>query len=271
MSDFLKVLNERTAAKHFDSATPISVQEIQELVSEACQAPSSFNIQHWRFIAVADERIRERLKDTTIAPNQERVANAPLIFLILGDLNAHKRLESILDDTVRVGLLAREVADMWSTIANGMYGCDPRLARDEAIRSGSLAATTLMFAAGNRGYVSCPIGFNPAQVMEILSVSDHCVPVMMLTVGRPAGRNNARRPRLPRPRGNRRGKVTDIMEIRKLNASGISAFQAFLDSPTGDTPLPYPEAILTDPTYSDSIEPAVNIEHRGFSNRLELA
>ena len=39
MSDFLKVLNERTSAKHFDSATPISVHEIKELISEACQAP----------------------------------------------------------------------------------------------------------------------------------------------------------------------------------------------------------------------------------------
>jgi len=68
MSDFLKVLNERTSAEHFDSATPISVQEIKELISEACQAPSSFNIQHWRFIAVTDERIREGLKGTTIAP-----------------------------------------------------------------------------------------------------------------------------------------------------------------------------------------------------------
>jgi len=58
LGDFLKVLGERTSAEHFDSATPISAQEIKELVSEACQAPSSFNIQHWRFIAVTDERIR---------------------------------------------------------------------------------------------------------------------------------------------------------------------------------------------------------------------
>ena len=197
MSDFLEVLNERTSAEHFDSATPISIQEIKELVSEACQAPSSFNIQHWRFIAVTDERIRERLKGTTIAPNQERVANAPLIFLILGDLNGHKRLEGILDGTVRAGLLRREVADVWLTMANGMYGSDPRLARDEAIRSGSLASMTLMLAAGNRGYVSCSIGFNPVQVMEILGISDHYVPVMMLTVGRPASGNKGRRPRLP--------------------------------------------------------------------------
>jgi nitroreductase len=60
MSDFLKVLNDRTSAEHFDSVTPIAVQKIKELVSEACQAPSSFDIQHWRFIAVTDERIRQR-------------------------------------------------------------------------------------------------------------------------------------------------------------------------------------------------------------------
>jgi nitroreductase len=197
MSDFLKVLNERTSAEHFDSATPIPVEEIKELVSEACQAPSAFNIQHWRFIAVTDERIREKLKETTIAPNQERVADAPLIFLILGDLNGHKRLEGILDESVQADLLPREVADLWLAMAHGMYGADPRLARDEAIRSGSLAAMTLMLAAGNRGYVSCPVGFNSVQVMEILSISKHYVPVMMLAVGRPASGNYARRPRLP--------------------------------------------------------------------------
>jgi nitroreductase len=197
LSDFLRVLNERTSAEHFDSDTSISAQEIKELISQACQAPSSFNIQHWRFIAVTDERIKERLKKTTIDSNQERVASAPLIFLILGDLDGHKRLEGILDETVHAGLLPRDIADVWLTMANGVYGSDPRLARDEAIRSGSLAAMTLMLAAGNRGYVSCPIGFNPAQVMEILSISDRYVPVMMLAVGRPALGNNARRPRLP--------------------------------------------------------------------------
>jgi nitroreductase len=197
LSDFLKVLSDRTSAEHFDAATPISVQEVKELISEACQAPSAFNIQHWRFIAVTDEQIREKLKETTIAPNQERVANAPLIVLILGDLNGHNRLKSILDETVHADLLPREIADIWLTMANGMYGSDPRLAREEAIRSGSLAAMTLMLAARNRGFASCPVGFNPVRVMEILSISDHYVPVMMLAVGRPGSGNNARRPRLP--------------------------------------------------------------------------
>ncbi len=98
---------------------------------------------------------------------------------------------------MHAGLLSRKVADVWLTMANGIYRADRRLARDEAIRSGSLAAMTFMLAAGNRGYVSCTIGFNPVQVMEILGISDRYVPVMMLTVGRPASGNNARRPRLP--------------------------------------------------------------------------
>jgi nitroreductase len=197
VSDFLKVLNERTSAEHFDSATPIPAPVIRELIAEACQAPSAFNLQNWRFIAVTNERIKERLRETTIAPNQERVASAPLIFLILGDLNAHKGLKGILDETVHAGLLRREVANIWLTMANGIYASDPRLARDEAIRSGSLAAMTLMLAAANRGYASCPVGFNSAQVMEILSISEHYVPVMMLAIGRPASGNYPRRPRLP--------------------------------------------------------------------------
>jgi nitroreductase len=195
LSDFLDVLTKRTAAEHFDSAASISDSEIKELVEEASQAPSSFNIQHWRFIAVTDPEIRQRLKSATIESNQRRVADAPVTFLVLGDLQGHKRLGEILDETVKAGLLSREVADVWMALAIQMYG-NPLAARDEAIRSASLAAMTLMLAAGNRGYVSCPIGFDPIRVNNILGISDRYVPVMMLAVGRPSLGNTARRPRL---------------------------------------------------------------------------
>ena len=44
--------------------------------------------------------------------NQEGVANALFLLLILGDLDGHKRLEGILDETVGAGLLTPEVADV---------------------------------------------------------------------------------------------------------------------------------------------------------------
>jgi nitroreductase len=195
LSDFLDVLTKRTAAEHFDSAASISDSEIRGLIEEASQAPSSFNIQHWRFIAVTDPEIRQRLKSATIESNQRRVADAPVTFLVLGDLQGHKRLGEILDETVKAGLLSREVADVWIAMAIQMYG-NPLAARDEAIRSASLAAMTLMLAAGDHGYVSCPIGFDPIRANNILGISDRYVPVMMLAVGRPSLGNTARRPRL---------------------------------------------------------------------------
>jgi hypothetical protein len=61
------------------------------------------------------------------------------------------------------------------------------------------------------------------------------------------------------------------MDIRRLNQSGISVFQAFLDSHTGEEPLPYPEAILEDAAHTESIDTAATIEHRKFETRFELA
>jgi hypothetical protein len=42
--------------------------------------------------------------------------------LVLGDLQGHKRLEKILDETVKAGLLSREVADVWMVMTIQMYG-----------------------------------------------------------------------------------------------------------------------------------------------------
>ena len=197
MNSFHNILNERTSAEHFDSGIGIEELEIQELIEAACQAPSAFNIQHWRFIAITDQRIREQLKATTMASNQERVANAPVTILILGDLEAYKRLDAILLESVQAKVLSPSIADVWLNAAKTMYSVDPRLARDEAIRSGSLAAMTLMFAAVDRGYITCPVGFDPVKVRELLNITDRYVPVIMVTIGRPIPGNTARRPRLP--------------------------------------------------------------------------
>jgi hypothetical protein len=52
-----------------------------------------------------------RLKETAIAPNQERVASAPLIFLILGDLNGHERLLG--RDRIGVKAVLVEAVEGW--------------------------------------------------------------------------------------------------------------------------------------------------------------
>jgi nitroreductase len=166
-------------------------------VQEASQAPSTFNLQHWRFVAITDRQLRAQLSETTIQPNRQRVVDASVVFVILGDLEAHRSLPEILEQSVKAGSLARETADLWISTANQLYAAQPQLAREEAIRSVSLAAMVLMLAARNRGFASCPIGFAPNQLREVLRTSDRYTPLMMIAVGHDASNSRKRRPRMP--------------------------------------------------------------------------
>ncbi len=195
MTDTISTIHGRISAQHFDSSKQLSTDEIRALVKEATEAPSSFNIQHWRFIAVTDTAKKQAL--TAASYGQAKVSEAAVTFIILGDLEGHTKLKGILDQSIDAGLLPREIAEQWVQMANGMYGSSAAFARDEAIRSASLAAMTLMLAAKARGLVSGPmIGFDPAQVKEIFGISEQYIPVMLLPVGYPAAGNTSRKPRL---------------------------------------------------------------------------
>lgn len=218
MSDFMEMLSQRHAVEQFDPTASIARSEIENLVQEASQAPSTFNLQHWRFIAITDRQIRARLSTATIQPNRQRVVDASVVFVILGDLEAHRSLPEILEQSVQAGALARETADLWIGTANQLYGAHPQLAREEAVRSVSLAGMVLMLSASNLGFASCPIGFAPDPLREILRTSDRYAPLMMIAVGRNASNSRTRRPRRPLKQILSFDEFTEFGADEKINA-----------------------------------------------------
>jgi nitroreductase len=195
MSETLQLIKERTSTTKFDQSRSLSEEEIKELVSYATQAPSSFNIQHWRFVAVTKPEDKARLK--AVAYNQQKVVDASVTFIVLGDLRGHEKLPEILGRAVKAGIFDQSRADAMTNSAAKSYSNNERFARDEAIRGASLAAMTLMIAAQAKGMVSGPmIGFDPEGVKREFDISDRYVPVMLLTVGYPAPGNWPRKPRL---------------------------------------------------------------------------
>ncbi len=193
--DALTALKARISANKFDTSRSLSEAEIKELVAYATEAPSAYNIQHWRFVAVTEADAKERLK--SVAYNQQKVADAPVVFIILGDLRGYEKMPQIVEQTVAAGILPAEKAEGWVKMAQGSYLKDPVLARDEAIRSGAMAAMALMIAAQAKGLVSGPmIGFDPEGVKREFRISDRYVPVMLLPVGYAAPGNWPRKPRL---------------------------------------------------------------------------
>jgi nitroreductase len=192
--DTSTTLKQRISANKFDPSRTLSQAEIKELIALATEAPSSFNIQHWRFVAVTDQAAKERLK--AVAYNQPKVSEAAVTFIILGDLRGHEKMRGIYQPMLDAGAATQEQVDGWIGMAAGMYA-HAQNARDEAIRSGSLASMALMLAAQAKGLVSGPmIGFDPEGVKREFGIADRYVPVMLIAVGYAASGNWPRKPRL---------------------------------------------------------------------------
>jgi nitroreductase len=194
--DTLETIKSRISANFFDKTRKLSEEEIKEIVRYATEAPSSYNIQHWRFIAVTDEADKERLK--AVAYNQPKVADAAVTFIVLGDMRGYERLPEIYRPLVEAGAMEQARVDGLINMAVNAYANNEQFARDEAIRSGALAAMTLMLAAAAKGLASGPmIGFDPEGVKREFQISDRYVPVMLIAVGYAAPGNFPRKPRLP--------------------------------------------------------------------------
>jgi len=71
-----------------------------------------------------------------------------------------------------------------------MFGDNPQILRDEAMRSGSPAAMAMIIGAQSMGLGTFGmIGFDPAGVSREFGLKDNEVPVMLLSVGYPAEGN----------------------------------------------------------------------------------
>jgi nitroreductase len=58
---FLELIHRRASVEAFDTDRTLDDDDIRGLVADATRAPSSFNIQHWRFLAVRSEDGKDRL------------------------------------------------------------------------------------------------------------------------------------------------------------------------------------------------------------------
>lgn len=183
----LETIKARRAVKHYDTQHKMPSDEITTLMEHAIQSPTSFNVQHWRFVVVQDKAQRTKLREA--AWNQAQVTDASLLIVMCADVKAWKR------DPARYWKDAPEAArDMLVPKIGPFYEGKEQLQRDEAMRSVGIAAQTIMLAAKDMGYDSCPmIGFDPMQVAEIINLPEDHVVGMLITIGK------ATQPAWPKP------------------------------------------------------------------------
>lgn len=189
-----EALQTRVSSNNFDAEATLSGDEITALVALAQEAPSSFNIQFTRFVAVTDTATKQRLM--AAAWNQPKIGAAAAVFVLTGSLKAHEAYAVRMRAAAAAGEVPADVMERMVGMATQAYS-NPVRAREESLRSVGLSGMSLMLAAQERGLASCPmIGFDPTAFSEILWLDADHPPLMVIVVGRAAAGNSPRKPRL---------------------------------------------------------------------------
>ncbi len=189
-----EIIESRVSANNYDSSRKLSNAQISELVRLATLAPSAYNFQNWKFLAVVSDEAKQRLQ--AAAFNQQKVSDAAVTFIICGTLNAHTQLEPSLRPSVDAGIIDNKMLTTWVSMAEQSHTNNAVLQRDEALRSASLAAMTLMLAAQGKGLASCALsGFDADAVVREFDLHATEIPVMLITVGYAATGNWPQKPR----------------------------------------------------------------------------
>jgi len=169
----------RRAVKHFDAAHRMTPDEERKLFEATIQAPTSFNIQHWRFVILRDPALRNRIRQE-FGNDQAQITDASLLVLFTADVMAWRKQPE------RYWAKApKEVADLLVGWMGPFHEGRDWLQRDEAQRSIGMAMQTMMLVAQELGYQSCPmIGFDIDKVAELVKLPDDHVMGPMVAIGK---------------------------------------------------------------------------------------
>jgi nitroreductase len=169
---------ERRSIKAYDPHHKMTEQEIAKLMSLAILSPTAFNIQNWRFVVVTDPVLRQQIR--AVSWNQAQVEEASLLIVLTADLNAWaKQPERYWANA------PKPVQDYLVPAIGNYYQGKEQIQRDEAMRSCGMAATTLMLAAKEMGYDTCPMdGFDFDAVSKLINLPDDHIPAMFVVVGK---------------------------------------------------------------------------------------
>ena len=188
----IEVIQQRRATKQFDAGYVMSLEEKKELLNIALQnAPSAFNLQHWRPLLIEDRAQREKIREA--AWGQAQVTDASMLVVLCGDLSSwESQVKNIWAEA------AEPVQQYMVPAVDSYYRGKAQTQRDEIMRSAGIFAQTLMLAAKAHGYDSCPMdGFDFDAVGKIINKPEHYEICLMIAIGKGVSQPYPRIGKLP--------------------------------------------------------------------------
>ncbi len=184
--DTFEAIRGRRAVRHYDAEHVMPEADLQKLLEAAVQSPTSFNIQHWRFVVVRDKQLRQKIREA--GNDQAHITESSALIVMTADMLAWKK------EPQRYWRNAPpDVAKMLVDWMGPFHEGRDWLQRDEAMRSIGMASQTIMLAAKALGYDTCPmIGFDFDKVAELIGLPPDHVVGNLIAIGK------ATKPAMPR-------------------------------------------------------------------------
>ena len=197
-NDFADVVLNRRSIRLYDEKVKISREEMLQMLNEANEAPSSVNLQPWRYVVVDTVEGKEALRPL-VRFNQVQLDTAAAMIVIFADRKPHEYAEEIYGQAVKEGKMPQDVSERQLAMIMPRYGSLPERDMDAiVIRDASLAAMQLMLVARAHGYDTNAIGgFDAEPIAATLDLDpDRYLPVLILSVGKAkeAGHDSVRLP-----------------------------------------------------------------------------
>ncbi|QWU16759.1 Nitroreductase [Paenibacillus sophorae] len=187
-SDFTEILTGRRSIRKYDPAVKISKEEMTQILTEATLAPSTVNMQPWRFLVIDSPEGKAALAPLA-RYNKQQVETSSAVIAVFGDMNSFDYAEEIYSTAVERGWMPAEVKEkQLAGINSHLAVLPPQVKREILLIDTGLVSMQLMLVARAHGYDTNPIGgYDKDKVAEAFGWDkERYVPVMLLSIGKAA-------------------------------------------------------------------------------------
>ena len=185
-NDFNEIVNGRRSIKQYDPTVQISREEMSEILAQASKAPSSINMQPWRFLVIDTDEGKEKLAPLA-SFNIDKVMSSSAVIAVFADRNNFDYAEEIYGKAVEHGYMPQEMKEFQLNYFKPLYeGASDEQMKDIIMLDSGLVSMQLMLVARAYGYDTNPIGgYDKERIAEVFGMEkDRYVPVMLLTIGK---------------------------------------------------------------------------------------
>lgn len=182
------VMYQRRTIRKYDPSVKISRKELSDILQDAMTAPSSLNLQPWRFVVIDSDEWKKKAEPLMMF-NKLQAETCSAMIAVFGDYENFSYTDSIYSAAVENGLLSQEKKDqMIGMISEYRKNTPEEVVKDVFMLDCGFVSMQLMLAAKAYGYDTNPIGgYMKKELTEVVGLNPkRYFPVLLITIGKAA-------------------------------------------------------------------------------------